>query len=259
MLEVTAPATVGRKQAPAQNGWALQARDLWYSYDGRRQVLQGVDLAIGRGLLTMLLGRSGSGKTTLLRLAKGLLRPQRGSITALGATLASDGQQVRDRIAYIPQNLGLVRSATALENTLVGALNRSNLLASLVKVFSADTVREARETLRSLGLGDKLDERVYSLSGGERQRVAIARALMQRPLLILADEFVSQLDPVTAAEIMDMTREIAAGGVSLLITTHEVDLVAAYGDRAVVLKDGRVVHEGTGSELPERELVELMR
>src|SRR3990172_8212681 len=256
---MTAAAIVEQSPAPAHRGWALEARDLWYSYDGRRQVLQGVDLDMGRGLLTMLLGRSGSGKTTLLRLAKGLLRPQRGSIAALGATLASDAQQVRDRIAYIPQNLGLVRSATALENTLVGALNRSNLLLSLVKVFSAETVCEAKETLAALGLDHKLKEKIYSLSRGEPQRVAIARALMQRPLLILADEFVSQLDPVTAAEIMGMTREIAAGGVSLLITTHEVNLVAAYGDRAVVLKDGRVVHEGTGSELPVRELLGLMR
>jgi phosphonate transport system ATP-binding protein len=245
--------------ATGPGNWALEVHDVWYSYDGRSYVLKGLDLRVGRGLLTMLLGRSGSGKTTLLRLAKGLLSPQRGTVAALGVGLGKDRHRIRDRIAYIPQNLGLVRSATALENTLVGALSRTNTLRSVVKVFPLETVGEAKDTLHSLGLGHKLDEKVYSLSGGERQRVAIARALMQRPLLILADEFVSQLDPVTAFEIMDMTREIAARGVSLLITTHEVDLVAAYGDRAVVLKDGRSAYEGKGSALSEQELLELMR
>jgi len=250
---------VERVREPSQSGAALDVRDLWYSYDGTSFVLRGLNLHVQRGLLTMVLGRSGSGKTTLLKLAKGFLRPQRGSVYVLGVPFSVDGAGVRQRVAYIPQNLGLVRNMTALENALAGALSRANTLLSLIRVFPKETVEEAKNTLAVLGLSHKLEEKVYNLSGGERQRVAIARALMQRPLLILADEFVSQLDPVTAMEIMDMTKGIAAEGVSLVITTHETGLVAAYGDRAVIIREGQVVYEGEARTASEGELMELMR
>jgi len=239
--------------------WALEAQDLWFSYNGAADVLRGVNLRVQKGQLTMLLGRSGSGKTTLLKVVKGLLKPRKGSLSVLGLPMAGDGKAASRQVAYIPQNLGLVRGFTAQENVITGALGRSSPLLSLLKAFPKETVEEARECLALLGLEGKRQERVYSLSGGERQRVAIARALMQRPRLILADEFVSQLDPVTGVEIMKMVRGISQKGVSLLITTHEMDIAARYGDRAVVMKEGTVVFEGPPSEVGEEGMLELLR
>jgi phosphonate transport system ATP-binding protein len=239
--------------------WALEAQDLWFSYNGVANALRGVNLKVEKGLLTMLLGRSGSGKTTLLKVVKGLLKPQQGTLRVLGVPFATDGKAASREVAYIPQNLGLVRNFTTLENALTGALGRSSPFLSLLKVFPKETVEEARESLSLLGLEGKCQEKVYNLSGGERQRVAIARALMQRPRLILADEFVSQLDPVTGLEIMEMVQEIARKGVALLITTHEMDIAVKYGDRAVVMKEGTVVYEGIPSEVGEVGMLELLR
>ena len=149
--------------------------------------------------------------------------------------------------------------AEKLVDTLAGALADSNSLLSLFKVFPKETVDRAKDTLARLGLGEKLRDKVYSLSGGQRQRVAIARALMQQPKLILADEFVSQLDPVTSEEILDMLRPVTDEGVSLLITTHETDVVAKYADRLVVMRDGVIAHEGPAADVAERAMVEMLR
>lgn len=235
----------------------IQARDVWFSYDRRKTVLAGVDMDVAAGSMTMVLGRSGSGKTTLLRVLKGLLRPQRGSVDVTAAAL---NRGPGGAVAYVPQTLGLVRSSTALDNALTGALSRVGTLSSLVRMFPGEIVDEAKETISRLGLSDKMHEPVWALSGGERQRIAIARALMQQPALILADEFVSQLDPITAEEILGMMREIAhVRNVSLLVTTHETDVVAEYADRVIVMADGRVVYDQPGGRLSEIQMLELLR
>ncbi len=233
---------------------AVAVRDLWASYAKKRPVLKGISLDVPAGQLCMVLGPSGSGKTTLLKSIKGLIKPQAGSVTVLGIALrtglkGSAGKDLARKVAYIPQTLGLVRNLTVLQNALVGTLARVGTLPSLVQVFPRPLVEEAVATLESLGLGHKLGEKAYNLSGGERQRVAIARALMQNPRLILADEFVSQLDTPRAIEIMDVVKGIASQGVTFLITTHELNLVASYGDSAIVLRDGRKVHEGPASQV----------
>ena len=238
---------------------AIEATNVWFSYDGRTNVLQGASLAVQRGAMTMILGRSGSGKTTLLKVIKGLLRPQRGSVVIHAAAAAGNGRVAADSTAYVPQSLGLVRSMTALDNTLTGALSRVGTLRSLMKSFPKAIVEEARDTVARFGLAHKLNEPVYKLSGGERQRIAIARALMQNPSLILADEFVSQLDPITAEEILEMMRAICRQGVSLLITTHETDVVAGYADRIVVMRQGSVIHDGPAGSLSQDGLLDILR
>ncbi|MBI4233251.1 MAG: ATP-binding cassette domain-containing protein [Chloroflexi bacterium] len=243
---------------------AIEAQDVWFSYNRSQPVLKGVSLQVEPGILCMILGPSGSGKTTLLKALKGLVRPQRGSIMVLGAEVTGGlrgkvGRELGRRVAYIPQTLGLVRNLTVLQNALVGALGRTSTLASLVRVFPTEYVLQAREVLQTLGLGHKLDEKGYHLSGGERQRVAIARALMQNPRVILADEFVSQLDTPRALEIMDIVRGIARQGVTLVITTHELELVARYGDKAVFLSDGEKVHEGSASAVNLETLMRWMK
>jgi phosphonate transport system ATP-binding protein len=242
-------------EGSGDRGVVLAARGIWLSYDGKGFALQGVSLSVERGMVTMLLGRSGSGKTSLLKVLGGLLKPQRGVVEVA----REEGGQSRQHVAYIPQTLGLVRSLSALENTLTGALARSNTVRSVVRAFPAETVERARATLADLGIAHKAKEKVYHLSGGERQRVAIARALMQQPDVILADEFVSQLDPITAEEILGMIKRIAASGVGILVTTHETDVVAKYADRMLVMRDGKVSYEGTAKGMTEAAMVDLLR
>lgn len=234
----------------------LDVRDLWFSYDLRSPVLQGVDLRVEAGQIAMVLGRSGSGKTTLIKIIRGLLRPGRGSVQFCEP---ENGISSGALIAYIPQTLGLVRNTTALENTLTGALSRTSLARSIIKSFTSETVEEAKETLSGLGLGAKMHDRVFDLSGGQRQRVAIARALMQHPRLILADEFVSQLDHVTAEEILDSMHEIAQTGVGLLVTTHEIDVVMNHADRVLIMQGGRIIHDEPPSLLSADGLLDLLR
>jgi phosphonate transport system ATP-binding protein len=152
-----------------------------------------------------------------------------------------------------------VRNTTALENALTGALTRTPVARSIIKSFSSEITREARETLAGLGLAAKMDKRVFDLSGGERQRVAIARALMQHPRLILADEFVSHLDHVTTEEILASTHAIAQTGVGMLISTHEIDVVMNHADRVLVMQDGRIIHDKPPSLLSPVGLIDLLR
>jgi phosphonate transport system ATP-binding protein len=203
-----------------------------------------VSLGAEGGKITMVLGVSGSGKTTLLKLCKGLLAPQRGSLRVAGRpVLAGRRSRLEPRVAYIPQQLGLVRSMSVLDNVLVGALADVPVLPSLIRRIPESHLARARALLERLGIERKADEKVHALSGGERQRAAIARALMQRPTVVLADEFISQLDPLTSVAMMEVLREVASGGVAVIQTTHEMEIVERYADVVVVLRDGQKVLE----------------
>ncbi len=216
---------------------AVLARDLWFGFPGREPTLRGLDFEAHAGEVTVVLGSSGGGKTTLLRLIRGILTPSRGELSVFGVP-PTRGRRLDPAIAYIPQQLGLVRASTALQNALTGAATRIGLWRTLLGQPPAAEAERAIEVLTTLGIGDKADAPVHTLSGGERQRVAIARSLMQHPRLILADEVVSQLDVLTSMEIMDQLRVIARGGVAVIITTHEVELALRAADRLVVLRDG---------------------
>ncbi len=231
----------------------LEFDGVTFEYRSGEPVLKDVSLELGPGELVMVLGRSGSGKTTLLKLAKGFLRPTAGRVLVGGERSMEPSSRHRPDVAYIPQHLGLVRGSSVLTNVLLGCLARVGGLASLFGRFPKEEVTKAYGLMEELGIAQKAHERVWVLSGGERQRVAIARALMQEPRLILADEFVSQLDALTANAIMQITRAITARGVTVLMATHDFDLVGAYADRVLVLRHGSLVAEASPSEaLPER-------
>lgn len=242
-------------------GVAVELRDVWFGYRRREPVLRGISLAVYDSQVTMVLGASGSGKTTLLKLIKGLVAPGQGEIRVLGTPLPVQRTHATldPKVAYIPQQLGLVRSSTVLVNTLTGTLGRLPRWRGAAGIFPGATVERAREMLHALGIGNKAGQKVRQLSGGERQRVAIARALMQQPSIILADEFVSQLDPATTAEIMELMRDIAGTGVALLITTHELDVVARFADRVVLVGGGHKLVDCSVDEVPVGELASLMK
>lgn len=228
----------------------LQGVSHRYVADGEF-ALRDVTVEIARGSVTAILGPSGSGKTTLLRIAAGLLSPSRGHAWALGHRV--DARSLRDalrgRIGYIPQQLGLVRNRTAMENALMGALPRTATVTSLLGSFAPADVDLAKETLRRVGLAAKAEEKVFRLSGGQRQRVAIARTLVQQSEVILADEFVSDLDEETARAVMEAILELREEGTTLVMALHDVRLASEYADRAVVLLQGMKVAELEGSAL----------
>lgn len=216
----------------------MQFIDVSFSYREGEPVLRGISFRIRRRELVIMLGRSGSGKTTLLKLAKGLLSPTSGQVVLLGESVRSNQRGGHSDVAYIPQQLGLVRGASVLSNVLTGCLGRVGTVRSLLGWFPSQEVRRAYSVMEELGISHKAKEKVWALSGGERQRVAIARALMQRPKLILADEFVSQLDAVTARSIMEIVSRISKSGVAVLMATHDIDLVHFYAHRVLVLREG---------------------
>lgn len=241
----------------------LVMRDVWYGYARARPVLKGIDLQVAPGTVTMILGSSGGGKTTLLKLAKGLLKPQRGSIDVMGQPVKAGGNlwgvgRLDHRVAYIPQQLGLVRSLSVIENVLTGALCRVGWLPGLLKLFPQDCRQEAHRLLEAVGLAHKAEEKAYALSGGERQRVAISRALMQEPRLILADEIISQLDPAKGAEIMEIARTIVHQGVALVMATHNLETVSRYGDRVVLLDEGEKALDCAANETSSIHLSQRM-
>ena len=208
----------------------------------------------------MIFGRSGVGKTTLLKLLKGILVPVKGEIKYKGKFM--NGQAKREvyrTIGYIPQGFGVVMNLTVLENVIIGALSRISLLHSLLGRFPEHEIRKAEEILKMLNIYDLRYDKVSRISGGQRQRVAIARALMQDPEVILADEFISQLDPVTSLEILDDFKKLAEQRkIGIVITTHDIQLVSDYADEVLVMKDGTIVYRAMQEMINKDDLLRAM-
>ncbi|MCH7504150.1 ATP-binding cassette domain-containing protein [PVC group bacterium] len=191
---------------------------------GRISVLKNVSLRVSQGVVHGIIGPSGTGKTTLIKIINGLVRPDEGYVNVLGCRI--NGQKhadlisLRHQIGYIPQNLGLVKILTARENVLMGSLARIGSLRTCLKIFPKIELERSDILLEKLGLLPKADIRVHKLSGGEQKRVAIARALMQNPKILLADEFLSDLDYNNAERIM---KEIIKLKINLDLTVIMVE------------------------------------
>ena len=228
------------------NDIALRADDISFAYQDEAWILKDVSLALPRGKLTMLMGPSGSGKTTLLKILAGIIKPQRGRVVVLNHAIERrDQRRLAPLIGYIPQQLGLVRNVTAMENVLMGALGRCGHGKTLLGIFPRHEIEQAQAALDLMGIGHKSAETVFRMSGGERQRVAIARTLLQRPQVVLADEFVSDLDLALASEILGRMRRAAAiEQITFLISMHRVGL-RDFGDHILTLNDGQVAPGST--------------
>ncbi|MCS7127292.1 MAG: ATP-binding cassette domain-containing protein [Thaumarchaeota archaeon] len=232
----------------------ISLRDVSFAYRPGRPVLSSVSLDIESGEVLMVLGRSGAGKTTLLKLAAGLLKPQSGSVVYEG--LQVDGRRSR-AIAYVPQAIGIVENLTVLENALLGALGGLSLFSQVVGSFPREAVSRAKDACELLGLGDYVNVKAKELSGGQKQRVAIARALVQGAKIVLADEFVSQLDPLTSLEVLELTRDLRTQGIGFAITTHDVHLVPKFGDKVAVIRDGRIALHKDASNASVEEVLSV--
>ena len=225
----------------------VQMNDVSASYDSKNYVLKNIRMSIDRGTNYAIVGQSGSGKSTLLRLINGMMNPSEGKIMVdykIPNITDKKFKQFMHKIGYIPQNLGLIKNSTVLENILIGALPRVSGFNSFFKKFSDLEIDNAKKILKQVGLQGKDDRKIYMLSGGEKKRVAIARALVQKPEIILADEIVSELDHVTAREIMDVLAEAQVTmKLTAIMVHHDIQLALEYADRVAVIKEGEKILE----------------
>jgi polar amino acid transport system ATP-binding protein len=212
---------------------------------GDLHVLRGIDLKVERGEVVCVLGPSGSGKSTLLRCINLLEPPDEGEVLLESKDVAgSDGDInfVRRRIGMVFQDFNLFPHKSALGNVMLApssVLNRSR----------KESAERSRALLERVGLADKVDEYPDRLSGGQQQRVAIARALAMDPQVMLFDEVTSALDPELVKEVLDVMRELANEGMTMIVVTHELGFAREVADRVVFMDHGVIVEEGPPAQV----------
>jgi phosphonate transport system ATP-binding protein len=233
---------------------------------GRRRALDGVSLSLSAGEMVALIGPSGSGKSTLLRAIGGLqvLDPGGGAIEAFGEIVQADGRlsrrvrQIRSRIGVIFQQFNLVGRLSLFTNVALGALGRVPPLRGLLGLWPGTVRIQAMAALVRVGVGEYAAQRASTLSGGQQQRAAIARALVQQAELVLADEPVASLDPVSARRVLELLRALnRTDGLTVMVTLHQVDYALRYCDRVVALKAGRLVYDGPVAGLNRERLADI--
>lgn len=237
----------------------LKIEKLSKTYDSGTYALQDVSLVIDPGEFVVVLGKSGSGKSTLLRCINRLVEPTSGRIflneTEITGASPSRLRELRKKIGMVFQQYNLVERFSVQTNVLSGKLASMSNIASLLNLFPEADVEKSRQVLNRLGLAGKDLKRSDKLSGGQQQRVGLARALMQNPQMILADEPVSSLDPVTSNQIMDLLTEFnEKDGMAVICNLHLPSLAKAYGSRIIVLSKGRIVYDGSPTDLSEDKL-----
>ena len=223
---------------------AVRIEGLHKSFD-ELEVLRGIDLTVDDHEVLALIGASGSGKSTLLRCLDLLEEIDRGRVWIEGVEITApdvDVNSVRRGIAIVFQAFNLFPHMSVLANV--------TLAPRKVLGLSDDEARErAADLLRRFGLLDKRDDYPDRLSGGQQQRVAIARAMAMGPDLLLLDEVTSALDPVLVAEVLDVIRELAAGGITMVIATHEMGFARDVAHRVAFLEEGRLLEVGTPEQI----------
>jgi polar amino acid transport system ATP-binding protein len=212
---------------------------------GRTEVLKGIDVELQSHEVVCLIGASGSGKSTLLRCVN-LLEPiDAGRIEFLGEEITApkvDANQVRRRIGIVFQAFNLFPHMSVLRNVTLGP-------KKVLGLSQEQAEGEAVDLLRRFGLLDKRDEYPDRLSGGQQQRAAIVRALAMKPQLMMLDEVTSALDPELVAEVLDVIRELAESGMTMLIATHEMSFARDIANRVCFLDDGVILEEGPAAEI----------
>ena len=224
--------------------------------------LDGLDLELVRGQLVVIVGLSGAGKSTLLRAVNGLVEITDGDVLVEGRSVRqAQGpalRRLRARIGMIFQDYRLVRRLTVLQNVLVGRIAEVPTWRAVAGLWPKEDVEIAFDALERVGIADRAYVKASQLSGGQQQRVGIARALAQQPSVILADEPVASLDPVTSHQVLrDLQRINRDLGITTVVNLHFLDLAKAYGERIVGLREGRLVYDGKGREVKERDFIDI--
>ncbi len=212
---------------------------------GANTVLAGVKLTVDEHEVVCLIGASGSGKSTLLRCVNGLESIEGGTITVDGRRVLQEElalNRLRREVGIVFQNFNLFPHMTVLRNVTIAPVKVRH-------VKRKDAEARALRILDRIGLADKRDEYPDRLSGGQQQRVAIARALAMQPKLLLLDEITSALDPELVAEVLEIVRELASEGMTMLLATHEMSFARDIATRVCFLDEGRIVEEGPPEQI----------
>ncbi|SAL24270.1 ABC transporter [Caballeronia udeis] len=213
-----------------------------------QEVLKGVSLTVEAGQVVCLIGPSGSGKSTLLRCVNGLEKHDAGTITVDGRIVDARSNHIHElrmQVGMVFQRFNLFPHRTALENVCEGPV-------FVKKEARAQAREKARHLLDKVGLGHRMDAYPSELSGGQQQRVAIARALAMEPKAILFDEPTSALDPELVGEVLNVMRQLAYDGMTMIVVTHEMSFAREVADRVCFLYDGTICEEGAAADLLER-------
>jgi polar amino acid transport system ATP-binding protein len=235
--------------APQAGRPLLHVEDLQKAY-GDEEVLRGVSFDLDKRDVEVIIGPSGSGKSTLLRCVNRLTEFQGGDISLDGeSVLAMNENELRRRVGMVFQDINLFAHLTALENVTLG-------LRKVLDMSREDAEDKAMAQLERVGLATQADSYPAELSGGQKQRVGIARALAMDPELILFDEPTSALDPELVGEVLEVMRDLADGGMTMLVVTHEMGFARRAASSLMFLDEGRIVERGPPEQLfenPERD------
>lgn len=225
----------------------LEIRNVKKSF-GPMEVLKGVNLNVNKGDVVTIIGPSGSGKTTLLRCINYLERAEAGEMIFDGISYKMDSVSkkeiaaLRKKTAFVFQSYNLFRNMTAIKNVTEG-------LVTARKVPKAEAVEAGMKALQKVGMADRADAYPHQLSGGQQQRVAIARAIVTEPEVILFDEPTSALDPELVGEVLNVMRELAAEGRTMLVVTHEMQFARNVANHVIFMDDGQIVEEGRPEDI----------
>lgn len=230
--------------APETTGSAVSVTGLRKSY-GHNEVLKGIDLTIAPGEVVCIIGPSGSGKSTLLRSLNMLEEPTAGRVVIGGTDLTdrrTDINQVRRRVGMVFQSFNLFPHMTVERNITIS-------LERVSRISRQEARRIATERLTEVGLAHKASARPVSLSGGQQQRVAIARALAMNPEVMLFDEVTSALDPELVKGVLNIMTQLAEGGMTMVVVTHEMGFARQVADRVIFMDGGVIVEQGEPDRL----------
>ncbi|MEC4894536.1 MAG: phosphonate ABC transporter ATP-binding protein [Oscillatoria sp. PMC 1051.18] len=233
-------------------------------YFGNFPALTEINLKIYPGEKVALIGSSGAGKSTLLRLLNGIERPRQGEVWALGRNLANLSakrlRQIQRQIGTIYQQFHLVDNLRVIHNVNAGHLGRWSFAKAAISLVFPLEVETAAKALAKVGIPEKLSVRTDRLSGGQQQRVAIARVLVQNPVVILADEPISSLDPERSREIMDLLKEMCeTEGKTLVVSLHSIEFARSHCDRLIGLRQGKIVFDAPTEVVSESAIADLYR
>lgn len=206
---------------------------------GKNKVLRGIDFELTEGERVVILGPSGSGKSTFLRCINWMEEPTSGEIYFDGTLVTEKNiRKIRRNIGMVFQHFNLINNLTVMENLLLAPLK--------LKIMSRDDAeKRAKELLSHIGLTGKANAYPASLSGGQKQRVAIIRAMMLSPEVLLFDEPTSALDPESIGDVLELIRELADRGMTIMIVTHEMSFAKEIATRVVFIDKGKIIEEGT--------------
>ena len=231
-------------------------------YPNGLHALKNISLEINQGEFVAIIGLSGAGKSTLLRTINRMHDISEGSLTVNGQEVndlaGKDLRKFRRKVGMVFQSFNLVTRTTVINNVLTSRVPDMPLWKSIIGLYSKEDKVIALEALDKVGILDKAYVRADQLSGGQQQRVALARTLAQKPEIILADEPVAALDPITATQVMDDFKKINKElNMSVLINIHHVDLALKYADRVIGIKAGEIVYDGPAKDVDSEILKQI--